>query len=229
MKRSLLSFLAAVVCSSVAGREVTELKTWRAYPAYDVSREPMAVEVNVPHTWNLTDVFQGMKYERGTYVYERMLTLSEEQRKDKRFFLRFDAVNSFAEVAVNQQSVGRHAGGYTAFCFEVTEQLRTGDNKLSVVVSNAYRTDVAPLAGDFNIYGGITRPVWLIVTERDCISPLDYGSSGVYIHQDKVTPELADLRIETILSLILTLIVLIPLGIWLNDFTRRFNDRNRGW
>lgn len=29
--------------------------------------------------------------------------------------------------------------------------------------------------------------------------------------------------------LILTLIVLIPLGICLNDITRRFNDRNRGW
>jgi len=109
-------------------------------------------------------------------------------------------VNSYAEVAVNQQYVGYHAGGYTAFCLEITDKLLSGDNKLSVVVSNAYRTDVAPLAGDFNIYGGITRPVWLIVTERDCISPLDYGSNGVYIHQDKVTPEQAELRIETILS-----------------------------
>ena len=185
----------------VQSREVTELKEWWWYPAYDVSRNPKAEEVTVPHSWNLTDVFQGMKYERGTYVYERTLTLSDQERKDKRFFLRFDGVNSFAEVAVNQQYVGHHAGGYTAFCFEITDKLKTGDNKLSVVVSNAYRTDVAPLAGDFNMYGGITRPVWLITTGEDCISPLDYGSSGVYIHQDKITPEQADLRIETMLSL----------------------------
>ena len=183
------------------GREVTSLKDWKFYPAYDVSREPQKKEVTVPHTWNLTDIFDGMKYERGTYVYEHILTLSDRQRKDKRYFLKFDGVNSFAEVAVNQQYVGHHAGGYTAFCLEITDKLKEGDNKISVVVSNAYRTDVAPLAGDFNIYGGITRPVWLIVTESDCISPLDYGSSGVYIHQDKVTQEQADLRIETILSL----------------------------
>ena len=197
----LLLIVGLLTAWTVEGREVTELKEWKFYPAYDVSRQPKMTDVTVPHTWNLTDVFQGMKYERGTYVYERILTLSDEQRKDKRFFLRFDGVNSMAEVAVNQQYVGHHAGGYTAFCFEITDILTSGDNKLSVVVSNAYRTDVAPLAGDFNIYGGITRPVWLIVTERDCISPLDYGSCGVYIHQDNISPEQAELRIETMLSL----------------------------
>ena len=157
-------------------------------------------EVKVPHSWNLEDVFQGMKYERGAYVYEHMLKMDESQLKDRRYFLKFDGVNSFAEVAVNQQYVGHHAGGYTAFTLEITDKLRPGDNKISVVASNAYRTDVAPLAGDFNMYGGITRPVWLIVTEQDCISPLDYGSSGVYIHQDRITAEGADLRIETVLS-----------------------------
>ena len=185
----------------VQGRTVTELKEWKIYPAYDVSRNPKKEEVTVPHTWNLMDVFGGMKYERGTHIYEHTLSLTDGQLRDKRFFLRFDGVNSYAEVAVNQQTVGRHAGGYTAFCIEITDQLKDGDNKISVVVSNAYRTDVAPLTGDFNIYGGITRPVWLIVTGFDCISPLDYGSSGVYIHQDKVTPEQANLRIETMLSL----------------------------
>ena len=200
MKQILLFIGFLLTLVPVEGREVTELKDWKFYPAYDVRRQPKSENVTVPHTWNLNDVFQGMKYERGTYVYERLLTLSDSQRKGKRFFLKFDGVNSFAEVAVNQQYVGHHAGGYTAFCLEITDKLTTGNNKLSAVVSNAYRTDVAPLAGDFNIYGGITRPVWLIVTERDCISPLDYGSSGVYVHQDKITPEQADLRIETILS-----------------------------
>ncbi|MBQ2210816.1 MAG: beta-galactosidase [Prevotella sp.] len=200
MKHFLLLIGLLLSAQGMLAREVTQLKDWKFYPAYDVNRKPKMEDVTVPHTWNMTDVFDDMKYERGTYVYERMLTLSDNQRKDKRFFLRFDGVNSFAEVAVNQQYVGQHAGGYTAFTLEITDKLKTGDNKLSVVVSNAYRTDVAPLAGDFNMYGGITRPVWLIVTGQDCISPLDYGSNGVYIHQDKVTPEQVDLRIETVLS-----------------------------
>lgn len=201
MKQVLLLIICLLTTWGAEAREMTELKDWKFYPSYDVNRNPKMTDVTVPHTWNLMDVFQGMKYERGTYLYERILTLTDGQRKDKRFFLKFDGVNSYAEVAVNQQYVGYHAGGYTAFCLEITDKLLSGDNKLSVVVSNAYRTDVAPLAGDFNIYGGITRPVWLIVTERDCISPLDYGSCGVYIHQDNISPEQAELRIETMLSL----------------------------
>ena len=201
MKQVLIIISCLLTFATANAREVTALKNWKWYPAYDVSRNPKMEDVTVPHSWNLTDVFNGMKYERGTYVYERILTLSDEQRKNKRFFLKFDGVNSYAEVAVNQQYVGHHAGGYTAFCLEITDKLLSGDNKLSVVVSNAYRTDVAPLAGDFNIYGGITRPVWLIVTERDCISPLDYGSCGVYIHQANISSEQAELRIETMLSL----------------------------
>ena len=115
-------FLLLVV-QVVRARETRQLKAWKFYPAYDVSRNPQMTDVVVPHTWNLTDVFQGMKYERGTYVYEHVLTVNERQMKGKRFFLKFDGVNSFAEVAVNQQSVGRHAGGYTAFCYEITDKL----------------------------------------------------------------------------------------------------------
>ena len=174
---------------------------WQFYPAYDVSRHPKAETVSVPHTWNLDDVFSGMKYERGAYMYEHSLKYDARQMKGKRVFLKFDAVNSFAEVAVNQQYVGHHAGGYTAFCLEITDKLKDGDNKISVLASNAYRTDVAPLAGDFNIYGGITRPVTMIVTGEDCISPLDYASNGVYIHQNNISEQQADITIETMLSL----------------------------
>ena len=182
-------------------RNVSLLKQWKFYPAYDVSRSPAKTDVCVPHSWNLSDVFDGMKYDRSTYVYEYTLTMTADQLREKRHFLRFNAVNSFAEVAVNKKYVGHHAGGYTAFCFEITEGLKEGDNLITVVASNAYRTDVAPLAGDFNIYGGITRPVELITTGLDCISPLDHASSGVYIYQDHVDAKSADIRISTILSL----------------------------
>lgn len=196
--KNLIVALCLLGSVSASAREVIHLTDgWTFYPAYDVSKQPATQEVSVPHTWNATDVFSGMKYDRTAYVYERDLP---RLPKDKRVFVRFGAVNSVAEVAINQQYVGRHFGGYTAFCFEITDCLQTGTNKLTVVASNSYRTDVAPLAGDFNIYGGITRPVDLIITDKDCISPLDFASSGVYVHQDKVTKEQADIRIETVLS-----------------------------
>ncbi len=58
--------------------------------------------------------------------------------------------------------------------------------------------DVVPLVGDFNNYGGIYRPVRLMITNRTlCISPLDYASSGVYIKQSDVSEESATLEITT--------------------------------
>ena len=203
MKRKLLTFgfLLVTLVSMADGREIKKLDKWNFYPAYDVSKKPAAVEVTVPHSWNLEDVFDGMKYDRSTYVYEYVLNRDAASLQGKRAFLKFEGVNTFAEVAVNREFVGTHAGGYTAFCFEITDKLKVGDNKITVVASNAYRTDVAPLAGDFNMYGGIIRPVSLIVTGEDCISPLDYASSGVYVHQDKISEKQADITIETMLSL----------------------------
>ena len=173
---------------------------WTFCPGYDVRKTPETQTVSVPHSWNLTDVFSGLRYERNTFVYEHAIHRDAAMR-GRRVFLKFDAVNAVADVAVNQQTVGHHAGGYTAFSMEITQALNDGQNKLTVMVSNAYRTDVAPLSGDFNIYGGITRPVHLITTGPDCISPLDHASSGVYVHQDRVSAEAADLTVETVLSL----------------------------
>ncbi len=197
-KLIILGYLMCILCQLQA-REITLLnKDWSIYPSYDVRKNPAREYINIPHTWNTKDVFEGMKYDRSSYVYERMLP---QTAKDKRVFIRFGAVNSSAEVAINQRVVGQHYGGYTAFCFEITDFLNQEENKLTVLASNAYRTDVAPLAGDFNIYGGITRPVEFIVTEKNCISPLDFASSGVYIHQKNVNKSLAELDIESILSL----------------------------
>ena len=173
---------------------------WEVFPHYDVSKRPPKQKVTLPHTWNLNDVYDGMKYDRSTYIYERPF-VKDASLQGKRVFLRFDAVNTYADVYVNQHYVGCHKGGYTAFCFEITKHLQDGDNKLAVVASNAYRTDCAPLSGDFNVYGGITRPVHLIITGEDCISPLDHASTGVYIHQDKVSAQQAAFTVETILSL----------------------------
>jgi beta-galactosidase len=89
---------------------------------------------------------------------------------------------------VNGQHVGQHRGGYTAFAFEITDHVKTGDNQVEVIVSNEERADVIPLSGDFPLFGGIHRSVRLITTESVCITPLDYASPGVYIRQRDLTP-----------------------------------------
>ena len=67
--------------------------------------------------------------------YRKMFELPEGMRKGK-VLLRFGAVNYFARVYVNGKCAGSHAGGYTPFCFDVTEMLKSGENLIDVCVRN---------------------------------------------------------------------------------------------
>lgn len=156
---------------------------------------PAWEKVTVPHTWNATD---GMtpEYYRGTGEYRYHLKVMPEMLK-KRAFLRFEAVSQVADVFVNGTKVGSHKGAFNAFCFEITPLLKKGNNLLEVKVSNRPDNDIAPLAGDFTVFGGIYRPVSLLLLPKTCITPLDYASPGVYIHQDKVDSSQAELSIVT--------------------------------
>lgn len=156
---------------------------------------PAWEKVTVPHTWNATD---GMtpEYYRGTGEYRYHLKVVPEMLK-KRAFLRFEAVSQVADVFVNGTKAGSHKGAFNAFCFEITPLLKKGENLLEVKVSNRPDNDIAPLAGDFTIFGGIYRPVSLLLLPKTCITPLDYASPGVYIHQDKVDANEAELSIVT--------------------------------
>jgi hypothetical protein len=51
----------------------------------------------------------------------------------KRLLLHFGAVDWHAVVFVNGQQVGEHKGGYGAFTFDITEQVKPGDNAELVV------------------------------------------------------------------------------------------------
>jgi beta-galactosidase/beta-glucuronidase len=63
---------------------------------------------------------------------------------DKRVFLHFGAVDYDCRAWVNGTSVGRHYGGSSSFCFEITETLRNGDNDLFVCALDDVRSDVQP-------------------------------------------------------------------------------------
>jgi len=70
-----------------------------------------------------------------------------------------------------------------------------GTNRLAVRVSNAPEPDLAPLSGDFSVYGGLYRPVHLIVTGGEHFALTDHGSSGVAWLQTSVTDSRAVLDV----------------------------------
>jgi beta-galactosidase len=157
--------------------------------------------LNLPHTWNNLDGQDGgNNYYRGIGWYRRhvMVDGSETNRE---FFLKFDGANIVSDVYVNGTFLGEHRGGFAAFVFDVTPYLNIGgDNVIAVKVSNASFSDVPPLSADFTFFGGIYREVHLLATDRLNISPLDYGSPGVYWQATKVSASNANLQVTTVVS-----------------------------
>ncbi len=99
---------------------------------------------------------------------------------------------------VNGKPAGSHKGGFQAFCFDITPLLVVGKNVIAVKATNAPNNEIAPLAGDFNVQGGLYRDAKLIVTDRLAISPLYSGSNGVFVSQDQVSQDSAKLSVRTI-------------------------------
>jgi beta-galactosidase len=155
--------------------------------------------VSVPHNWGWEQAQLGKDYYRGSGWYRRELDIAPET--GKRYFLRFEAASLVADVYLNGKFLGEHRGGFGAFCFEITTNLSAdGTNLLAVRVDNSKFPDVAPLSGDFSVYGGLYRPVHLIVTGAENFTPLDHGSPGVAWLQTGVSQTQAVLDVTAEIS-----------------------------
>ncbi len=145
--------------------------------------------VNVPHTWNVKDVDDDTPgYRRGVSWYRRDIELGADLA-NKRLYLYFEGVNQVADVYVNTHHVGKHIGGYSAFVYDITPHITlTKPNFFAVRVDNSLNKDIPPLSGDFNMYGGIYRDVWLIAVDETHFKIDDHASPGIQI----TTPDLSE-------------------------------------
>lgn len=177
--------------ASLFGRETINLnRSWKFVAGWEV-RSNIYSEINLPHTWNRDALSGKQDYFRGLCNYEKTLDIPAEW-KGKQLYLRFKGVNTIANVFINGKHTMEHRGGYTAFTVDITNRVKYGEkNVIMVRVNNALQLDIMPLLGDFNMYGGIYRDVDLIVTEPEHVSPMDFGSNGVYLKQSSVTKDAA--------------------------------------
>jgi beta-galactosidase len=153
---------AGALIPEAAGRQSIPFNTdWQFHFAYDFEKKAVKQTVTLPHTWNVEDVQQGIDYKKTTGIYEKSLEVTEAMQ-NKRLFLYFEGANKVATVLINNRFAAEHKGGYTGFAVEITNFIKPGANNVKVLVSNAYRLDVIPLHGDFNMYGGLHRPVSLL-------------------------------------------------------------------
>lgn len=154
-------------------------------------------------------------------AYYRKSFVPGAEWKGKRIFIRFEGVNTNTEVYLNNKPlptkegkneltydnsqrngnynfVGRHQGGYSAFVFELTNMVKFGtENELLVKVNNEASPQVIPVNHTlFPMYGGIYRPVELIITDEVNIAVNDFASKGIYITQKDVTKKMANIAVK---------------------------------
>ncbi len=157
--------------------------------------------VNLPHTWNKTDVMDDEPgYYRGIGWYRRTVELPADY-SNKQITIYFEGANQETEVFVNGKSAGTHVGGYTRFSFDITPLVKAGTkNLIAVKVNNRYNELIPPLTADFTFFGGIYRDVFLIVTEKQHVSTTHYASEGIYITTPSVNEKQARVEIKTLLT-----------------------------
>ena len=136
--------------------------------------------VDVPHTWNNLDGQDGgADYYRGTCWYSKKLG-KIELAADEVAYIEFEGVQSIVDCYFNGKLVAHHEGGFSTWRVNVTDLL-DGENELVLSVDNADNDRVYPQMADFTFYGGIYRPVNLIITNKQHFDLDFYGAPGVAV------------------------------------------------
>ncbi|MGD8777920.1 MAG: glycoside hydrolase family 2 TIM barrel-domain containing protein [Ignavibacteria bacterium] len=146
----------------------------------------------VPGSWNTQK--PELFYYEGSIWYRKTFD-KENIDKSKRYFVYFGAANYISTITLNGEILGKHEGGFTPFCYEVTDLLKEKGNYLIVGVSNTRSNDYIPSkVTDWFNHGGITRDVKLIEVPKTFIS-------NYFISLDKTTLNESTKRINGTLKL----------------------------
>ena len=137
-------------------------------------------QVNLPHTWNAEDGFDGGNdYFRGSCLYVKTLNKAELPEAD-RYYLEFRGANSSAWVYIGGEQIAEHHGGYSTWRVDITDHL-SDTTEIAVVVDNAPNETVYPQMADFTFYGGLYRDVNLICVNESHFDLDYYGAPGIQV------------------------------------------------
>ena len=134
---------------------------------YDFDKSPT---MQIPSDWNTQD--DQLFFYEGTVWFKK--SFQAVPMDDCITLLYFGAVNYDCHVYVNTQHVGHHIGGFTPFNYDISKQLRNGENTVIVKVDNKrHAEDVPTQIFDWWNYGGITRDVKLVKVPKTYVE--DYS------------------------------------------------------
>ncbi|MGN0189690.1 MAG: glycoside hydrolase family 2 TIM barrel-domain containing protein [Candidatus Cryptobacteroides sp.] len=171
--------------------------------------------IAVPHTWQTYETTHELHpyirnaaagdnpyWWNGWGWYRKHIVIGKEH-EGKRVRFEFDGVQKYSEIYLNGKLLDTHKGGFTSFYVDATDAVRFGqDNVLVVAVNNTLndKDRIPPMnAGNWVVYGGITRDVRIVVTDQVNI-PFQ-GSykheGGTFIVTEKASKKEASLNMKT--------------------------------
>lgn len=98
---------------------------------------PKSNKICVPFTYETK--LSGIKDESIHYIvwYNRKIELTKEQIKDKKVILNFEGSDYETKVWINGNYVGKHAGGYSRFSFDIENYIVEGGNDITIKVEDS--------------------------------------------------------------------------------------------
>jgi beta-galactosidase len=133
--------------------------------------------INVPHDYIIEGTIDPKADEAHGYLpvepawYRKTISIPATD-KSRRLWLEFDGVYRDSQMWLNGHFLGRHASGYTSFCYDISDFATPGTNNILVV-----RVDPTQFEGWWYEGGGIYRHTRLI-----SIAPAYIEPWGVYIN-----------------------------------------------
>jgi hypothetical protein len=128
-----------VLALNASARETTRLdQLWRFKQGDVAGAEQTTLDdkdwqgLAIPHSWGWEDAQQGKNYYRGPGWYRRDLNIGQ-LKPGRRYFLRFEAAGSAADVYLNGKSLGTVKPDHLRICKWPNVELSPGVNKVEAV------------------------------------------------------------------------------------------------
>jgi beta-galactosidase len=180
------------VAEDILKKELAQIKNAN-WESVILPHNPVTEPLTIKHQW------QGICY------YRKIFKVAKD-RQEQKCYIEFEGAMQLADVWVNGKHVMQHAGGYTPFVIDISEDIKYGvDNEILVRLDNRNNPIIPPGKPveklDFSYHGGIYRDVNLIFKNRihitDPVFANEVAGGGVFVKYPLADKDLAVVDIKT--------------------------------